>query len=122
MCPVETDEETDRTFFDYSGPLCNMYSKTTEEEDNKMADRWQKDAYGILIFVSPYISLHAGAAATNTNTLDWFILHCRRGIRLGLDSGPKAKFTRYLCILSLQHLSTSRRPKHISNIHTCHSS
>jgi hypothetical protein len=30
----------------------------TEEEDNKMANRWQKDADGILIFVSPHISLH----------------------------------------------------------------
>jgi hypothetical protein len=35
-----------------------MYIKMTEGEDNKMADRWQKDADGILIFVSPYISLH----------------------------------------------------------------
>ena len=30
-----------------------MYSKAAEEEDKKMADRWQKDADGILIFVSP---------------------------------------------------------------------
>ena len=29
-----------------------MYSKISEEEDNKVADRWQKDADGILIFVS----------------------------------------------------------------------
>jgi hypothetical protein len=32
-----------------------MYVKMTEEEDNKMAKRWQKDADGIIIFVSPYI-------------------------------------------------------------------
>jgi hypothetical protein len=31
-----------------------MYSKMAEEEDNKMADHWQKDADGILIFVSPH--------------------------------------------------------------------
>jgi hypothetical protein len=30
-----------------------MYSKAAEEEDNKMAESWQKDADGILIFVSP---------------------------------------------------------------------
>lgn len=30
-----------------------MYSKAAEEEDKNMADRWQKDADGILIFVSP---------------------------------------------------------------------
>lgn len=30
-----------------------MYSKLSEEEDNKMVDRWQKEADGILIFVSP---------------------------------------------------------------------
>jgi hypothetical protein len=35
-----------------------MYNKMTEEEDNKMTDRWQKDADGILIFVSPNTSFH----------------------------------------------------------------
>jgi hypothetical protein len=30
-----------------------MYQKKTEEEDNKKSDHWQKDADGILIFVSP---------------------------------------------------------------------
>ena len=37
-----------------------MYVKMTEDEDEKMAKRWQKDADGILIFVSPHISLRAG--------------------------------------------------------------
>jgi len=41
-------------FRDSSGPLFSMYSKMAEEEDNKMADHWQKDADGILIFVSPH--------------------------------------------------------------------
>ncbi len=36
-----------------------MYLKIAEEEDNKMAERWQKDADGILIFVSPHVSIHA---------------------------------------------------------------
>lgn len=32
-----------------------MYSRAAEEEDKNMADRWQKDADGILIFVSPRV-------------------------------------------------------------------
>jgi hypothetical protein len=39
-------------FGDSSGPLFIMYSEIAENEDNKMTDRWQKDADGILIFVS----------------------------------------------------------------------
>jgi hypothetical protein len=39
-------------FTDSSGPLFHMYVKMTEEEDDKMTKRWQKDADGILIFVS----------------------------------------------------------------------
>jgi hypothetical protein len=35
-----------------------MYVKMAGEEDNKMTDRWQKDADGILIFVSTHFSLH----------------------------------------------------------------
>jgi hypothetical protein len=31
-----------------------MYIKMTEGEDEKMTHRWQKDADGTLIFVSPY--------------------------------------------------------------------
>jgi hypothetical protein len=37
---------------DSSVPLFSLYSKIAEEEDNKLTDRWQKDADGILIFVS----------------------------------------------------------------------
>src|SRR6266852_103186 len=40
---------------DSSGLLFSMYSKLAEEEDNKMVDRWQKEAEGILIFVSPTV-------------------------------------------------------------------
>ena len=35
-----------------------MYSKLAEEEDNKMVDRWQKEAEGILIFVSRRVGVH----------------------------------------------------------------
>lgn len=30
-----------------------MYSNISDEEDNKVAERWQKDAEGIIIFVRP---------------------------------------------------------------------
>jgi hypothetical protein len=102
-------------FTDSSGPLFHMYVKMTEEEDEKIAKRWQKDADGILIFVSPHISFLAGvSAAVNVNSVDWFILCCPRSIGRGLCSRPQAKSTRYICILSLEHLSTSCRSKHIS--------
>jgi hypothetical protein len=35
-----------------------MYAKVAEEEDDKMAELWQKDADGILIFVSPRVLVH----------------------------------------------------------------
>lgn len=45
-------------FRDSSGLLFSMYSKLAEEEDNKMVDRWQKEAEGILIFVSRRVGVH----------------------------------------------------------------
>jgi hypothetical protein len=45
-------------FGDRSGHLFSIYSKATQEEDNKMTERWQKDADGILIFVSPRVDIH----------------------------------------------------------------
>ena len=44
-----------------------MYSKAAEEEDNKMVERWQKDADGILIFVSSRVGIHA-VLCINCNT------------------------------------------------------
>jgi hypothetical protein len=38
---------------DSSEPLFVMYSKVAEDEDKKMAERWRKDADGIIIFVRP---------------------------------------------------------------------
>ena len=53
-----------------------MYTKIAEEEDIKMTDRWQKDADGILIFVSFLIAVRV-ASPIIWNTIDRFIL-CRR--------------------------------------------
>jgi hypothetical protein len=54
----ETSQEPS-IFSDGSGPIFNMYVKMAKEEDNKLAHSWQKDADGILIFVSIHISFHA---------------------------------------------------------------
>ena len=48
--------QEESNFGDSSGPLYSMYSTAAEDEDNKMAERWQKDADGILIFVSLRVS------------------------------------------------------------------
>jgi len=40
---------------DSSGPLFTMYTRLAVEEYNKMAERWQKDAEGILIFVCLHV-------------------------------------------------------------------
>jgi hypothetical protein len=45
-------DEEQHDFSDSSAPLFSMYRRMTEEEDNKIANRWQKDANGFLIFVS----------------------------------------------------------------------
>ena len=45
-------------FGDSSGPFFSIYSKAAEDEDIKMIERWQKDADGILIFVSPLVGIH----------------------------------------------------------------
>ena len=39
---------------DSSGPLFCMYLKMKEKDDNKRAERQQKDADGIILFVSPH--------------------------------------------------------------------
>ena len=44
-------------FGDSSGPLFSIYSRAAEEEDNRMVMRWQRDADGILIFVSPHVGI-----------------------------------------------------------------
>jgi hypothetical protein len=58
----QSSQETSN-FNDSSGPLFLMYSKAAEDEDNKMADRWQKDADGILIFVSLRVGIHLSFTA-----------------------------------------------------------
>jgi hypothetical protein len=93
-----------------------MYSKAAEEEDNKMVDLWQKDADGILFFVSPRVgiclSLHI-----NWNTIDRSIFCRSRCPPCCYRPGPEAKQSGYLRILPWQHLSGSRRPERDTLIH-----
>jgi hypothetical protein len=53
----------DSKFGDSSGPLFSMYLKVSEEEDIKMAERWQKVAQEIMIFVGPEpeVAFHTAA-------------------------------------------------------------
>ena len=58
--PVTTSNhplQGESNFGDSSGPFFSIYSKAAEDEDNKMVERWQKDADGILIFVSPRVGM-----------------------------------------------------------------
>jgi hypothetical protein len=57
-------DEEKHEFSDSSAPLFSMYRSMTEEEDNKIAARWQKDANGILIFVSPQHSVFISLCIT----------------------------------------------------------
>jgi len=54
-------QQGDSNFGDSSGPIFSMYSKLAKEEDDELVDRWQKDAEGILIFVSPSVDIHTNA-------------------------------------------------------------
>jgi hypothetical protein len=51
------EQDTFPEFSDSSGPLFDMYREMAEEEDKKMAERWTKDADGIIIFVGPSLLL-----------------------------------------------------------------
>jgi hypothetical protein len=43
---------------DSSASLFSVYYNAADTEDNKMVESWQKDADGILFFVSPRVGIH----------------------------------------------------------------
>ena len=96
-------------FGDSSGPLFSIYSKAAEDEDNKMVERWQKDADGILFFVSPHVAIRL-SLHINWSTIDWSILRRSRRPPCRDSPGLEAKQPGYLRTLPWQHLSGSRRP------------
>ena len=58
--------QAESNFGDGSGPLFSIYSKIAEKDDNKRAERWQGDAQGILIFVSPHFAFRIARVSTET--------------------------------------------------------
>ena len=118
--PVTTSNQPlqgESNFGDSSGPLFSIYSKAAEVEDNKMVERWQKDADGILIFVSPRVGIRL-SLHINRNVIDRSIF-CRSRCTSCRDGpGSKAKQSGYLRILPWQHLPGSRRPECNAFIHS----
>ena len=97
-------------FGDSSGPLFSIYSKAADDEDNKIVERWQKDADGILMFVSHHVDIRL-SLNINGSTIDRSILCCSRRTPCRDGSGPQAEQSGYLRILPWQHLPGSRRPE-----------
>jgi len=93
---------------DSSGPLFTMYSKIAEEEDNKMAERWQKDAEGIIIFVCHEIAFHT-AANSFKSRLDRFVLCGRRCVCGCISPRPQTQLAGYFRVLSREYLSAPCR-------------
>jgi hypothetical protein len=76
-----------------------MYSMMAAAEDLWMAERWQKDADGILIFVSFYIGFHT-TTGIHARSIDWLILRGRCCTARSDYPGPKGKPSRYFQFLS----------------------
>jgi hypothetical protein len=82
-----------------------MYSKIVQEEDNKIVERNRQSTDGVLIVVSPHITLSFLCTPDQSKVIDWFILcHCRRDAR-SLDPRSQAHLSGYLDILPCKHLS-----------------
>ena len=88
---------------DSSEPFFSINSNATEQEDNKMVERWQNDANGILIFVSPRLTIHA-VLYIIWNTIDRSILCCSCCAPCCDHPGPETKQSGDLHILSWEHL------------------
>ena len=82
-----------------------------EEEDKKLAESWQADADGILIFVSLYLLV---PCLTYSSVVDWFILCRRRIVYIGVNSGPSTESTGHIQLLPCEFISGYYcRPKSI---------
>jgi len=90
-----------------------------------MTNCWQQDAKDILIFVSGPVAILTDTKIVNCSNTDWSIFRCCFHATRRIRPGPQAKFTRYLHILSCEHLSGSRRSKcyrdHSTHIYSFHS-
>ena len=98
-------------FVDSSGPIFSMYMEMAEEEDKKLAESWQADADGILIFVCLYLLV---PCVTYSSVIDWSILCRRRIVYIGIDSGPSTESTGHIQLLPCESISRYYcRPKSI---------
>lgn len=70
-----------------------MYLGVAKEEDRVMAESWQADADGMLLFVSIYSHFIVCAFDVNPNTVDRLVLRCRRGIPCSIHPGPPAELS-----------------------------
>jgi len=61
--------QADSNFGNGSGPLFTIYSKIAEKDDDKRVERWQRDAQGILIFVSPPGDFRTALLSTGNSRL-----------------------------------------------------
>jgi hypothetical protein len=100
--------QVESDFGDSSGPLFSLYSTSAEREDDKMAERWQRDALVILIFVS-FQSPSTPFRTPTRRTIDRLVRHRRRHIGHRVHPGPQTKRAGLFHILPREHLSTSRR-------------
>ena len=91
-----------------------MYLDRTEDEDQKMTERWKADADGILVFVSdcPYLSFFS-CPLWNTDLghlpIDGSVLRGGCHVHRRVHPGSPAELAGYVGILSRKHLPASRR-------------
>jgi hypothetical protein len=97
-----------------------MYSKIAGGEDDKMIERWQKDADGILIFVSSCVRIRIHIHM-NWSAVGRFFL-CRRryatfrddpGLEAESRAESSASASGELGILSQNYLSVSLQPERV---------
>jgi hypothetical protein len=88
--PAQNDREKEResNFLDGSDHFFTMYTEKAGEYDKKMAERWQADADGILVFVSPYSCPHV--VPTGSLITDRSIFCRNGGINCDINPGPPA--------------------------------
>ena len=98
--------QEDSQFSDSSGPLYSMYSRIAEKDDHMIAESWQQDANGVIIFVSPQVTFYAIPCINGKSIGRSTLCNCRY-TPLILDPGAEAKLTRCLCFLSQEHLPTA---------------
>jgi hypothetical protein len=57
--PLNQPSQGESNSSDSSASLFSVYYNAADIEDNKMVESWQKDAEGILLFVSPRAGIHS---------------------------------------------------------------